>query len=371
MKVRQMNKTYFAPAILLATVFATPVMAQIAQKTMADYDLIENGGNKDNLLSLDEAERWEAFVRANQPTSNDLSFVNSVLSGIDVNGPRRLKSPPPKDDEEKRVYIQKDRPAVSFKADPKKPGELGQLDSTADFAVLSFKNDRIKGTEIGKAAIGIAYRLSDTETLKPAPGVDDFRVPVSFLFATFSGSFDEDKGDTTQIRAGYQQDWLSFSNNMKTTFKASVSGFALTDLDMEASGYGLDLTVSPSSPPWLWLDPQQPGGKLTFGLNALRVEEGGKTGFQDDKEYAWVFADAKFKFAPELPDWTGKPELTLGWKVGYDLLSDDVEDLASIDLGFPLDKDGDTRIVLSHDVGKDFSNLRATDETELTFQFRF
>lgn len=353
--------------------------AQSAQGTLASFDKVAKGGNGDFMISAAEAERWQAASMANPNTATDRTFIASVISDIAINGPRKI--PNKKEIEEnakkkkaakenRRFYLQRSTPSLAFTQGEDQQVRFLNAKSNSPHAELSFTNNRVAGTKIGTAKIGLAYLLNKNG-LPTSQTQNGWYVPATFLWMDLDGTFDNDKGNVTALRLGYKANWLLFSDESTYAHQFSVAPYLKTDLDFEARAYGIDVVWSPSAAPYLIRDTNRSGFVFDAGFTAERVEIAGETGLTDDTEKLWIYGDLTAKFVPDLGDIKAEFDFTANIVVAHDVLSGDTEDLAKISVGMPLAENNNTRLQLQHTFGRDFRTLKAKDETSLKLLFRF
>lgn len=171
---------------------------------------------------------------------------------------------------------------------------IGVCQSTVapERASLSYTFDHQASTSEGTADVAFAYRLGRV-------AIAGENAVSRFVFSEFEGDIGADDAEN-QIRTGIYAEGFAISSAMPDNYDLSllwgVSGYYLTDFDMEASGYGMSVSVSPVINSDV-LGVNYRGTKYhtpyviaRAKLDRFWVDRGGNTGFGDDTDHATLAA---------------------------------------------------------------------------------
>lgn len=234
-------------------------------------------------------------------------------------------------------------------------------------ASLSFQRDHQANETEGEISGTLAWRLFEPKT----SGRLSF---TTLLYGEANGNFDDTNGPN-ELRLGVYSEafrhYVRKSRQSDLFMSYGFGAFYLTDFDWDASGFGLTAAAIPIV------------NSDTFGVNyvglkgtpylitraevdALWVNTGGNTSFNDDTDY--VFVEAVLGLGYSLPK---KLDASLTYTLGTDLLGGPDYHSTEAKVSFPLFGSDNAKLALVYLREEDRVSQNLNETTTINFEFRY
>ena len=266
-----------------------------------------------------------------------------------------------------RFYIRRDIVAT----------QLLQCADTEKPATLSFQRDGVKDAWQASANVSLAYALTQPGTTGAFDSL--FADSKLLLFGQIAGSHASDGTTTGFARAGLNYEAMLQSAAGTLDYSLlELTPYFQTDLEGDASGYGLDLSYTPVyAPANVNAVFQMPGQRTVFYTTAvLRLDsfysnDPGTTALKAGDGYAWIGGD--FGAGLQIRNWKGKKTavFTLGLAAYSDLASGEDAVLRQANIELPLNDTGSASLNVGYSNGRPYQTLVKADQLEVAFGFKF
>lgn len=234
----------------------------------------------------------------------------------------------------------------------------------ASSASFSFSADHQANETSGTVDLTVAYRAF------PIRNFDDASYS-GFVYAEAEGQFDASDGPN-ELRFGayFEGFWIQPpSGNADLFLSYGLGAYVLTDFETEARGYGITGSLVPivNSEPlgvnYIGED-FNPYVISRFDLDAVWVDEGGNTGYQDGTEYAFAEAVLGLGFGQ-----ADRFDASVVYVLGADVMSGTGYDGVTARLNVPLSEAAQMSFVYARSEDRVTSAVSETSNITLGFQF--
>lgn len=186
--------------------------------------------------------------------------------------------------------------------------------------------------------------------------------------------------DQSQLRLGIDGNFITDFGNARATDATAgsliyaIGAYYLTDVDFEASGYGVSASAYPEIP-GLRVNFKKPGQNFHWdfstSLDLLKVSDAGSTGLAADTDYAWATFSLKGIYKAKPKAFSNGIEINFGSEYAKDMVAG--EELHQLSAGAKvfLDKDQQVALSLDYSRGETRSSPTYAETTMLNLEFKF
>ena len=299
-----------------------------------------------------------------------LALLSAVCSGTIAQG----KTMPCHEDQ--RFFLDADVTNVDYTACPEsRPDSAG--------ATLSFDSDRTARIDTGTIHASLGFMLVPPLDPKgPRRGFELFGLSdvavLGFVSADGSLSSDGTSQGLTRLGVDLATTWETGQGQGLLFHRFNATLYALSDMRLAASGYGVSLGYIPSNF-HAHLNLYTPGTpppfdyrvNLSLVLDGKHVDRAGETGLADHTDYLWLGSNFGFE-ARMKPAFLPKP-ITAALDIAAfdDLRSGNTAVLSSVSLSLPVDEQGHANLAISYRKGRDRLTLQDGESVSVGLTLNF